>query len=40
MVARLRRELQRIGRRDYFPPLERETARVAVEDLAATVAVR
>jgi hypothetical protein len=40
MVARLRRELQRIGRRDYFPPPERETARAAVEGLAATVAAR
>jgi hypothetical protein len=37
MVARLRRELQRIARRDYFPPREREAARAAVEDLAATV---
>lgn len=40
MVARLRRELQRIGRRDYFPPPGREAARAAVEDLAATVAAR
>jgi hypothetical protein len=40
MVARLRRELHRIGRRDYFPPGERDTARAAVEDLAATVAAR
>jgi len=40
MVARLRRELQRIGRRDHFPPPERDTARAAVEDLAATVAAR
>ena len=24
VVARLRRELQRIGRRDFFPPAERE----------------
>ena len=38
-VARLRRELQRIGRRDHFPPTEREQARMAVERLAATVVV-
>lgn len=36
-VARLRRELQRVGRRDYFPPTDRERARAAVELLAATV---
>jgi hypothetical protein len=34
-LARLRRELYRIGRRDYFPPPEREAARSAVEALAA-----
>jgi hypothetical protein len=34
-VARLRRELQRIRRRDYFPPAERERAEVAVEELGA-----
>jgi hypothetical protein len=34
-VARLRRELQRIRRRDYFPPAERECAEVALEELAA-----
>jgi len=39
-LARLRRELQRIGRRDFFPPIEREQARVAVDDLAATLVVR
>jgi hypothetical protein len=33
-VARLRRELRRIRRRDYFPPPEQETARQAVEVLA------
>jgi hypothetical protein len=32
-VARLRRELRRIRRRDYFPPPEQETARHAVEAL-------
>lgn len=34
-VGRLERELQRIGRRDYFPPPERDTARAAVRGLAA-----
>lgn len=34
-VARLRRELQRIRRRDYFPPAAREQAETAVEQLAA-----
>ena len=33
-VARLRRELRRIGSRDYFPPADREQARSAVEALA------
>jgi hypothetical protein len=37
VVARLRRELQRIGRRDYFPPPQRELARRAVDRLAASV---
>jgi hypothetical protein len=37
VVARLRRELQRITRRDYFPPPQRERARAAVERLAASV---
>ncbi len=37
-VARLRRELQRIRRRDYFPPVERERADAAVEQLAAAFA--
>ncbi len=40
VVARLRRELQRIGRRDYFPPVEREFAMAAVDRLASTVAAR
>jgi hypothetical protein len=35
-LGRLRRELQRIRRRDYFPPAERERAEAAVEQLAAT----
>ena len=34
-VARLRRELRRVGSRDYFPPSERDEARAAVERLAA-----
>jgi len=33
-LGRLRRELRRIRRRDYFPPPEREEARAAVERLA------
>ena len=37
-VGRLRRELRRIGARDFFPPPEREVAHRAVEELAnATV---
>jgi hypothetical protein len=39
VVARLRRELQRIGKRDYFPPPERELARNAVRELAQLVEV-
>lgn len=34
-LRRLERELQRIGRRDFFPPPEREAARAAVRRLAA-----
>jgi hypothetical protein len=34
VVRRLREELRRIGRRDFFPPVERDTARVAVRALA------
>lgn len=34
-VARLRRELQRVRMRDFFPPPERERAQVAVAELAA-----
>jgi hypothetical protein len=36
-LARLRRELNRIRRRDFFPPAERERAEAAVEQLAATL---
>ena len=36
-LGRLRRELQRIRARDYFPPPERELAQRAVEELAALV---
>ncbi len=35
IVRRLRGELRRINERDYFPPPEREAARLAVQDLAA-----
>ena len=35
-LARLRRELHRIRRRDFFPPAERERAEAAVQQLAAT----
>ncbi len=38
-LARLRRELRRVGLRDYFPPSERHEARNAVEELAATMVV-
>lgn len=37
-LRRLRGELRRIARRDFFPPSEREAARAAVEALAADVA--
>lgn len=36
-LARLRRELRRIRARDYFPPLEREQAQQAVDQLASLV---
>jgi len=39
-VARLRRELQRIGRRDFFPPDAREHAHQALDGLADTVVAR
>ena len=32
-AARLRAELRRIARRDYFPPAERDRARAAVQEL-------
>jgi hypothetical protein len=34
-ARRLRGELRRIARRDFFPPTEREAARAAVDALAA-----
>ncbi|HEU5485528.1 MAG TPA: Chromate resistance protein ChrB [Microlunatus sp.] len=34
-LNRLRRELRRIRRRDYFPPPEQELARQATEDITA-----
>lgn len=37
VLSRLRRELARIRRRDYFPPREREAAHQAVEALAGAV---
>lgn len=39
-VRRLRAELRRIGRRDFFPPAERDAARTAIEALAAADTVR
>jgi hypothetical protein len=36
-LGRLRRELRRIGARDYFPPPERELAQRSVEELATLV---
>lgn len=38
-LARLRRALRAIQRRDYFPPREADQARRAVEDLASAVEV-
>ncbi len=35
-ARRLRAELRRINRRDYFPPPERDTARLAVHHLTTT----
>ena len=37
-LRRLRGQLQRIARRDFFPPAEREVARAAVDALAAEAA--
>ena len=39
-LRRLRGELNRIGRRDFFPPPERDTARAAVEALTEEAPVR
>ena len=39
-LRRLRGELRRIGRRDFFPPPERDAARAAVEALAEPAAAR
>src|SRR5262245_13840365 len=36
-LGRLRRELRRIGARDFFPPPERELAQRAVDELVALV---
>jgi hypothetical protein len=36
-LARLRRELERIRRRDYFPPAERDEAQHAVQALRAEI---
>jgi hypothetical protein len=35
VVRRLRGELRRIGRRDFFPPADRDAAQAAVHELAA-----
>lgn len=35
VVRRLRRQLRRIRRRDYFPPVERDQAEAAVQTLVA-----
>lgn len=40
LARRLRAELRRIHRRDYFPPIERDQARTAVETLAAVAVPR
>ena len=39
-LSRLRRELQRIGHRDFFPPPERDAAHRAIADVARTARVR
>jgi len=36
-LRRLRGELRRIARRDFFPPAEQEAARIAVDTLAADI---
>jgi hypothetical protein len=40
VLARLRRELDRLGQRDFFPTPERHLARAAVDDLAASVGAK
>ena len=40
VLGRLRRELQRIGHRDFFPPPERDAAQRAVADAALRTPVR
>ena len=37
IAARLQRELQRVGRRDFFPPPARDEAHAAVRELAGTL---
>ncbi|MGH8776102.1 MAG: Chromate resistance protein ChrB [Jiangellaceae bacterium] len=39
LLRRLRAEFGRVGRRDFFPPAERMTARAALDDLAAATRV-
>jgi cobalamin biosynthesis protein CobD/CbiB len=36
-LAKLRRDLRRIRRRDYFPPAERDQARAAIEAVASSL---
>jgi hypothetical protein len=36
-LGRLRRDLRRIGQRDFFPPPQRDQARAAVDMLAASL---
>jgi hypothetical protein len=40
VVRRLRGELRRIGRRDFFPPAERDAAKAAVQVLTAAAGDR
>ncbi|WP_051479184.1 Chromate resistance protein ChrB [Arthrobacter sp. H5] len=37
VLAKLRRDLRQVRRRDYFPPVEAGQARLAVEDLAGGI---
>jgi hypothetical protein len=39
-LARLRRELRRVTRRDFFPPPERDEARLAISSLGELVEAR